>query len=151
MQANKVLEVRDLDTAFRLNKQEFSVLHGLSFDVYENETLCVVGESGCGKSVMLLSLMKLLPENGRIKKGSVKLGGMELSNLSDKDMNQVRGRQIGMIFQEPMTCLNPLLTIGRQMTEGLMLHLKMSRAQARITAIEYLNRVGVSNPNIYPA
>ncbi len=146
MQANKVLEVRDLDTAFRLNKQEFSVLHGLSFDVYENETLCVVGESGCGKSVMLLSLMKLLPENGRVKQGSVKLNGLELTKLSDREMNSVRGRQIGMIFQEPMTCLNPLLTIGRQMTEGLKLHLKLSHKEAEATAIDYLNRVGVSNP-----
>lgn len=146
MNADKVLEVKNLETAFRLNKQEFSVLHGLSFDVHKQETLCVVGESGCGKSVMTLSLTHLLPENGRVKHGSVKLGGVELAKLSEKEMKKVRGKEIGMIFQEPMTCLNPLLTIGRQMTEGLQLHLNMSNAQARATAVDYLTRVGVSNP-----
>jgi oligopeptide transport system ATP-binding protein len=146
MAVQKVLEVKDLITSFRLNKQEFQVLHGLSFEVNQNETLCVVGESGCGKSVMTLSVMHLLPENGSVKSGSIKLAGRELAGLNDREMNGVRGKQIGMIFQEPMTCLNPLLTIGFQMTEGLRLHRGMSRQEATDIAVEFLNKVGVSNP-----
>lgn len=108
----------------------------------------MVGESGCGKSVTTLSIMDLLPNNGRVVSGSIKLNGQELTTLSPKERNALRGKQMGMIFQEPMTALNPLLTIGRQMTEGLRLHLGMSREEAYETAVSYLEKVGIANPGI---
>ena len=131
----KVLEVKDLVTTFRIDKKEYEVLRGVSFDIEENETLCMVGESGCGKSVTTLAIMDLLPNNGRVVSGSIKLNGQELTTMSSKERNSIRGKQIGMIFQEPMTALNPLLTIGRQMTEGLMLHQGMNKKQAHDTAV----------------
>ncbi|MDY4180725.1 MAG: ABC transporter ATP-binding protein [Dysosmobacter sp.] len=133
-------------TTFRIGKKEYEVLRGVSFDIEENETLCMVGESGCGKSVTTLSIMDLLPNNGRVVSGSIKLNGQELTTLSPKERNALRGKQMGMIFQEPMTALNPLLTIGRQMTEGLRLHLGMSREEAYETAVSYLEKVGIANP-----
>ncbi|WP_341461650.1 MULTISPECIES: ABC transporter ATP-binding protein [Eubacteriales incertae sedis] len=139
-------EVKDLVTTFRIGKKEYEVLRGVSFDIEENETLCMVGESGCGKSVTTLSIMDLLPNNGRVVSGSIKLNGQELTTLSPKERNALRGKQMGMIFQEPMTALNPLLTIGRQMTEGLRLHLGMSREEAYETAVSYLEKVGIANP-----
>lgn len=142
----KVLEVKDLVTTFRIDKKEYEVLRGVSFDLNENETLCMVGESGCGKSVTTLSVMGLLPNNGRIVSGSIKLNGQELTTMSPKELNALRGKQMGMIFQEPMTALNPLLTIGRQMTESLMLHRGMSKKEAMATAVSYLEKVGIANP-----
>ena len=143
---NKVLEVKDLVTTFRIEKKEYEVLRGVSFDLHENETLCMVGESGCGKSVTTLAVMDLLPNNGRVVSGSIKLNGQELTEMSKKERNALRGKQMGMIFQEPMTALNPLLTIGRQMTESLMLHRGMSKKEAKQTAISYLEKVGIANP-----
>ena len=142
----KVLEVKDLVTTFRIDKKEYEVLRGVSFDLNENETLCMVGESGCGKSVTTLSVMGLLPNNGRVVSGSIKLNGQELTTMSPKELNTLRGKQMGMIFQEPMTALNPLLTIGRQMTESLMLHRGMSKKEAMETAKNYLEKVGIANP-----
>jgi len=142
----KVLEVKDLVTTFRIDKKDYEVIRGISFDIEENETVCMVGESGCGKSVTTLAVMDLLPSNGRIVSGSIKLGGQELTTMSSRERGALRGKQMGMIFQEPMTALNPLLTIGRQMTEGLMLHLGMSKKEAYDTAVSYLERVGIANP-----
>ena len=142
----KVLEVKDLVTTFRIDKKEYEVLRGVSFNLNENETLCMVGESGCGKSVTTLSVMGLLPNNGRVVSGSIKLNGQELTTMSPKELNALRGKQMGMIFQEPMTALNPLLTIGRQMTESLMLHRGMSKKEAMATAVSYLEKVGIANP-----
>ena len=142
----KVLEVKDLVTTFRIDKKEYEVIRGISFDIEENETVCMVGESGCGKSVTTLAVMDLLPGNGRIVSGSIKLAGQELTTMSPKERNALRGRQMGMIFQEPMTALNPLLTIGRQMTEGLMLHLGMGKQEAHAAAVSYLEKVGIANP-----
>ena len=141
----KVLEVKDLVTTFRIDKKEYETIRGISFDVCENETVCMVGESGCGKSVTTLAIMDLLPNNGRIVSGSIKLNGQELTGLSAKERNALRGKQMGMIFQEPMTALNPLLTIGRQMTEGLMLHRGMSKKEAYDTSVAYLEKVGIAN------
>ncbi len=106
----------------------------------------MVGESGCGKSVTTLAIMDLLPTNGRVVSGSIKLGGQELTAISPKERNALRGRQMGMIFQEPMTALNPLLTIGRQMTEGLIRHLGLTKKEAHQTAVSYLEKVGIANP-----
>ena len=142
----KVLEVKDLVTTFRIDKKEYEVLRGVSFDLNENDSLCMVGESGCGKSVTTLSVMGLLPNNGRIVSGSIKLNGQELTTMSPKELNTLRGKQMGMIFQEPMTALNPLLTIGRQMTESHMLQRGMSKKEAMETAKNYLEKVGIANP-----
>ena len=142
----KVLEVKDLVTTFRIDKKEYEVIRGISFDIEENETVCMVGESGCGKSVTTLAIMDLLPTNGRVVSGSIKLGGQELTAISPKERNALRGRQMGMIFQEPMTALNPLLTIGRQMTEGLIRHLGLTKKEAHQTAVSYLEKVGIANP-----
>ncbi|MFR1051164.1 MAG: ABC transporter ATP-binding protein [Oscillospiraceae bacterium] len=142
----KVLEVKDLVTTFRIDKKEYEVLRGVSFDIEENETLCMVGESGCGKSVTTLSIMDLLPGNGRVVSGSIKLNGQELTTMPPRERDAVRGKQMGMIFQEPMTALNPLLTIGRQMTEELILHRNMSKKEAYDTAVGYLEKVGIANP-----
>ena len=142
----KVLEVKDLVTTFRIGKKEYEVLRGISFDINENETVCMVGESGCGKSVTTLSIMDLLPNNGRVVSGSIKLNGQELTTMSPKERNALRGKQMGMIFQEPMTALNPLLTIGRQLTEGLRLHKGLSKEEAWKVAVTYLEKVGIANP-----
>ena len=142
----KGLEVKDLVTTFRIGKKEYEVLRGISFDINENETVCMVGESGCGKSVTTLSVMDLLPNNGRVVSGSIKLNGQELTELSAKERNALRGKQMGMIFQEPMTALNPLLTIGRQLTEGLRLHKGLSKEEAWKVAVTYLEKVGIANP-----
>ena len=144
--AKTVLEVRNLVTTFRIDKKEYEVIRDISFDIHENETVCMVGESGCGKSVTTLCIMDLLPGNGRVVSGSIKLNGQELTTLPRRERSALRGKQMGMIFQEPMTALNPLLTIGRQMTEGLMLHQGMTKKQAYDTAIEYLEKVGIANP-----
>ena len=141
-----VLEVKDLVTTFRVDKKEYEVIRGVSFTVHENETVCMVGESGCGKSVTTLAIMDLLPNNGRVVSGSIKLNGQELTAMSSKERSALRGKQMGMIFQEPMTALNPLLTIGRQMTEGLILHRGMSKKEAWAAAVEYLEKVGIANP-----
>ncbi len=144
--AKAVLEVRNLVATFRIDKKEYPVLRDISFTVHENETVCMVGESGCGKSVTTLTIMDLLPSNGRVVSGSIKLNGQELTTLTRKERNALRGKRMGMIFQEPMTALNPLLTIGRQLTEGLRLHQGMTKKQAYDTAVEYLEKVGIANP-----
>lgn len=143
--SDTVLEVKNLVTTFRINKKEYPVIRDISFEIHENETLCMVGESGCGKSVTTLSVMGLLPENGAVRSGSIKLCGEELLGMSPRQLEQVRGKKMGMIFQEPMTSLNPLLTIGYQLTEGLRQHHGMSKAEAHATAVSYLEKVGIAN------
>ena len=143
--SDTVLEVKNLVTTFRINKKEYPVIRDISFEIHENETLCMVGESGCGKSVTTLSVMGLLPENGADRSGSIKLCGEELLGMSPRQLGQVRGKKMGMIFQEPMTSLNPLLTIGYQLTEGLRQHHGMSKAEAHATAVSYLEKVGIAN------
>ncbi|MDR2259220.1 MAG: ABC transporter ATP-binding protein [Treponema sp.] len=141
-----LLQVKDLQAVFRVGKQEYPVLHKLSFRVKKRETVCMVGESGCGKSVTTLAVMGLLPNNGKVSGGSIRLDGQELTGLSRRDWGALRGKKMGMVFQEPMTALNPLLTVGRQLTEGLRLHRGMDKAAARRCAIECLEMVGISNP-----
>ena len=143
--SDTVLEVKNLVTTFRINKKEYPVIRDISFEIHENETLCMVGESGCGKSVTTLSVMGLLPENGAVRSGSIKLCGEELLGMSPRQLGQVRGKKMGIIFQEPMTSLNPLLTIGYQLTEGLRQHHGMSKAEAHATAVSYLEKVGIAN------
>ena len=146
MENDKVLDVRNLHAVFRIDKKEYEVLHDISFTVHRNETVCVVGESGCGKSVTTLCVMGLLPKNGRITSGEILVDGTDLTKASDKEIRSFRGKKMGMIFQEPMTALNPLLTIGYQLRENLMLHRGMSKQEADKASVEYLRKVGIANP-----
>src|SRR5699024_5380187 len=117
------------------------------FDLHKGETLAIVGESGCGKSVTSNAIMKLIPEPpGKIAADSIRFQGRELIGLSDKEMRRIRGVDISMIFQDPMTALNPTLTIGNQLMEGLKQHQKLPRSAAREKAIEMMNLVGIPNP-----
>lgn len=140
----KVLEVNNLVATFTINKKEYEVLRDISFSINKNETLCVVGESGCGKSVTTLCIMDLLPNNGKVVSGSISLNGTDLTKLSKKERNAYRGKKMGMIFQEPMTALNPLLTIGYQLCENIMLHRGLDKKEAKKLAVEYLEKVGVA-------
>ncbi len=142
-----LLDVRNLNTTFRTASGLVRAVDGVSWDVQEGETVALVGESGCGKSVSALSIMRLVAEPaGRIESGEVVYKGRDLLKLSDEEMRGVRGREIAMIFQEPMTSLNPVLSIGRQLTEGLEIHLKMTPSEARARAVELLGMVGIPDP-----
>ncbi|MFL6555307.1 MAG: ABC transporter ATP-binding protein, partial [Bacillus sp. (in: firmicutes)] len=141
--SNKIIEVEKLQTAFMAEKGELISVDEVTFHLEPGETIGIVGESGCGKSVTSLSIMRLLGKNGYIKNGSVKMNGKELNKLSEAEMRHVRGNQISMIFQEPMTSLNPVFTIGNQMIEGIKLHLKKSTKDASAYAIDMLKQVKI--------
>jgi peptide/nickel transport system ATP-binding protein len=142
-----LLDVRDLAVEFRGRDGTVRAVDGLSFTVAPGETLAIVGESGCGKSVTALSILRLLDEPaGRIAGGSVLFGGRDLSALPEREMRRVRGREISMIFQEPMTSLNPVITIGRQIDEALRLHLRLDADKARGRALEMLRLVQIPEP-----
>ncbi|MBI2863824.1 MAG: ABC transporter ATP-binding protein [Chloroflexi bacterium] len=142
-----LLSVRDLKTYFRTPDGVVHAVDGVSFDLAAGERLGIVGESGCGKSVTALSLMRLIPQPpGRIVGGEVTFDGMDLLALDEEEVRSVRGNKIAMIFQDPMTSLNPVLTIRRQLSEGLELHKGMSRSQARRHSIELLRMVGIPSP-----
>lgn len=139
-----VLEIEDLRTYFDTDGGVVKAVDGVSYTVEAGETLGLVGESGCGKSVTALSIMRLIPTPpGRIVSGRVLYNGEDLLSLNLEDMRRVRGRAIGMIFQEPMTSLNPVLTLERQLSETLQLHRGMSREEARVESIDLLARVGI--------
>jgi oligopeptide transport system ATP-binding protein len=141
-----LLEVRDLETRFYTEAGVVHAVNGISYTLDEGESIAIVGESGSGKSVSVLSLMRLIPTPpGKIEAGEVIYNGRDLLKVSDQEMRSIRGREIAMIFQDPMTSLNPVLTIGRQMTEGLKLHLAMDDAQAKNRAAEMLDLVGLPN------
>ena len=143
----KLLEVRDLRVHFRTHGGEVQAVRGVSFDLHKGETLCIVGESGCGKSVTAQTIMRLIPmPPGRIVSGSIRFQGKDLTKLSEREMQRVRGRSMGMIFQDPMTSLNPTMTIGRQIAEPLIKHQGMRPDQARARAVELLHMVGIPNP-----
>jgi oligopeptide transport system ATP-binding protein len=141
-----LLEVRDLTTRFYIHEGVVNAVNGISFTIGEGETLGIVGESGCGKSVSMLSVMRLLPDPpGKIEAGEVWFKGRNLLKLSQDEMRQLRGREIAMIFQDPMTSLNPVLTVGYQVTEALKTHLGLDDARANQTAADFLQRVGIPN------
>lgn len=143
----KVLEVKDLHISFDVYGGEVQAVRGVSFDLYKGETLAIVGESGSGKSVTSKALMRLLPvPPARIKQGQILLEGRDLTKLSEKEMQRVRGAEISMIFQDPMTALNPTMTIGKQITEVLLKHQQMAKAEAKARAIELLDLVGIKEP-----
>ena len=140
----KLLDVRSLSTQFSTSAGIVRAVDGVSWDVEEGETVALVGESGCGKSVSALSVMRLVSEPaGRIVSGEILFKGRNLLALPEEDMRHIRGREIAMIFQEPMTSLNPVLTVGRQVTEGLEIHLGMTPAAAQQRAMELLAMVGI--------
>jgi len=139
-----LLEVKNLKTQFATQDGIVHAVNGISYQMAEGETLGIVGESGCGKSVGVMSLMRLIPmPPGRIVDGQVFFDGRDLMQISDDEMRAVRGHKIAMIFQDPMTSLNPVLTIGQQIAEALQLHLKMSKGDARHRAVELLEMVGI--------
>ncbi len=141
-----ILEVRDLATHFFTTDGVVRAVDGVSFDLAAGETLGIVGESGCGKSVTALSILRLIDKNvGRIVRGSVKFEGRELTTLDEPGMRQIRGHHISMIFQEPMTSLNPVLTIGTQIAENAIRHLGLSKRAARDRALEMLELVRIAD------
>jgi oligopeptide transport system ATP-binding protein len=140
-----LLQVKDLRTHFYTEEGLVKAVDGVTYDVQEGETLALVGESGCGKSISALSLLKLIPiPPGRIVSGEVLFDGEDLMKLNEDEIRKIRGNRISMVFQEPMTSLNPVLTIGKQMTEALELHLKLNREAATARAIQLLEMVGVA-------
>jgi len=150
-----ILDVKNLSVSFDVYGGEVQAVRDVSFEVKEGEAIAIVGESGSGKSVTAQTIMRLIPmPPGKIKGGSVMLEQQDLLSLSEKEMQKVRGNKIGMIFQDPMTSLNPTMTVGRQIIEGLNQHQKMSAAEAKARVIELLSMVGIPNPetriNQYP-
>src|SRR5262249_29740703 len=141
-----VLEVRNLKTYFYTDAGIVKAVDDVSFRVPKGKTLGLVGESGCGKSVTAMSLARLISSPGRIVDGEIILNGRNLIPLSEREMRQVRGAQIAMIFQEPMTALNPVLTVGFQIAEALMAHEKVSKREARKRAVEAMKAVAIPDP-----
>src|SRR5437588_862371 len=147
MGVSPLLEVKELHTEFRTGAGVVRAVDGVSYTVEHGETVAIVGESGSGKSVGALSVLRLIPNPpGRITAGEILFDGRDLRTLSEAEMREVRGRDIGMVFQEPMTSLNPVLTIGRQITESLEQHQGVDRAAANRRAIELLEMVGIADP-----
>src|SRR3954454_11752388 len=142
-----LLEVRDLVVRFRTHEGTIYAVNGISYDLEPGERLGLVGESGCGKSVTNLAVMRLLPKPaGRIEGGSIKFDGIDLVGLPESDIREIRGRDIAMIFQDPMTSLNPVLTIEEQMVETIRAHKKIGSDEARARAVELLSMVGIPKP-----
>ena len=143
-----LLEVKDLRTYFFTMDGVVKAVDGVSYDLEEGETLGLVGESGCGKSVSALSLMRLIPDPpGKIIGGEILLDGEDVLKVGMEDMREIRGAKIAMVFQEPMTSLNPVLTIERQITETLQLHMGMSKQESRRESVNLLARVGIPDPD----
>jgi oligopeptide transport system ATP-binding protein len=150
----RLLQVSNLKTTFHIDAGIVQAVRGISFHVDAGESLGIVGESGSGKSVAMLSVMRLLPDNAKIEADAINFNGIELQGKSNKFMRKIHGKEIGMIFQDPMTSLNPLFTIGDQIMEPIRIHQKLSRQEARKKTIEILRLVEIPNPesrlNQYP-
>ncbi len=140
---DNIIDVKDLQIAFNTDDGELVCVENISFSIKKGEVLSIVGESGCGKSVTAMSLMRLLGKNGIIKKGSIAFGDEDIATLSPDKMKKLRGNRISMIFQEPMTSLNPVLTIGRQMLEPLEIHKGLSKEEGKKVCISWLEKVGI--------
>ena len=141
-----LLSVENLQVQFQTKKGINTAVDGVSFSVEKGRILGIVGESGCGKSVTSMSILQLLSSNARISGGSIKLDGKELVGLPEKEMCKIRGNDIAMIFQDPMTALNPTLTIGNQLMEPIMLHQNCGKKEAWVRAVDVLKRVGIAAP-----
>ena len=144
--SDKLLEVKDLEVVFNTEDGLMTAVNKISFSINKGETIGIVGESGCGKSVTSLAIMRLLAANGRIKSGKILFAGKDLLATSEKEMRYIRGNEISMIFQEPMTSLNPVLTIGNQIEETIRLHQGLTKKQALEKSIEALKVVGIPLP-----
>lgn len=142
----RLLEVKNLKTEFKTNVGQVHAVRGVSFYLDKGEALGIVGESGCGKSVTMMSIMRLLADNGKIADGEIHFDGKDLSKAKDSDMDSIRGNDIGMIFQDPMTSLNPVFTIGDQLIEPLIKHRGMKKDEAKKHAVEMLKLVGIPSP-----
>ena len=142
-----VLSVKDLVVKFNLRGQVLTALRGITMDLYKGESLAIVGESGSGKSVFCKNFMGLLDNNGWIDNGTIEYGGMDLAKFKgDKDWIKIRGKRIAMVFQDPMTSLNPLKTVGKQIEEAFTLHNKVSKEEAKKRTLELLDDVGIPDP-----
>ena len=141
-----LLEVNDLSTQIRMRRSTVEAVDRVSFTVGAGETVGLVGESGCGKSMTAMSILKLLPAGGRIVGGSIRLNGVDLTALSEKRMREVRGNEVAVVFQDPFTALNPTMSIGNQIAEAVLMHRDVSKAQARERAAEVLDLVGIGKP-----
>lgn len=147
MEKNEILlEVKGLKTYFKDRKGMVPAVDGVDFTLRKGETLGIVGESGCGKSVTSMSIMHLLPPEGKIVDGTIVFKGRDITHMSSKDIAGIRGKEMAMIFQEPMTSLNPVYTVGKQIEEMILLHEKMSKKEARAQAIEMLRLVNIPAP-----
>lgn len=144
--ARPLLEINDLAISFGSGPKEVRIIDGVTLTLGVGETLGIVGESGCGKSILSLSVLGLLPQGARVSAGEIRLDGRELTSLSDREIRALRGNEISMVFQEPMTALNPVLTIGSQLSEVFRIHQGASRSEARRMAVEALQAVGVASP-----
>ncbi|MDF2669559.1 MAG: peptide transporter ATP-binding protein [Paenibacillus sp.] len=143
----KILDVQDLRVSFRVHGGEVQAVRGVSFHVNKGEAVGIVGESGCGKSVTAQTIMRLIPSPpSMIKGGTIGFMGQDLLKKTEKQMQSIRGKEIGMIFQDPMTSLNPTLTVGKQISEGLTKHQNLSAHAAKLKAVEMLSLVGIPNP-----
>lgn len=142
--SDKLIEVTDIHTFFYTDAGVVKAVNGVSFDVNKGQTVGIVGESGCGKSVMSLSIMRLIQDPGRIVEGKVLFKGQDLVKLPQSEIRKINGNRISMIFQEPMTSLNPVFTVGEQVSEALILHENISKKQAREKAVEMISTVGIS-------
>lgn len=143
----KVLEVKHVKTRIKMESKEYAIIEEIDFHVDSKETVGIVGESGCGKSMTALSIMGLLPENARVSEGEIRLQGTNLLTISKDAYRKKRGKEMSMIFQEPMSSLNPVYTIGFQLIELLREHTTMSKAKAKKKAIEMLQTVGIPRPH----
>lgn len=146
MATEKLLEVKNLQTHFHTESGVIPSVDGVSFSIGEGEMIAVVGESGCGKSVTSLSIMGLVGSPGKIEGGEIVFEGKDLTKLSKREMRKLRGNEIAMIFQEPLTSLNPLFTVGNQISESIKLHQKVSKEEAKVKGIEMLKKVGIPRP-----
>jgi oligopeptide transport system ATP-binding protein len=142
-----ILSVEDLHVEFWTGRGIVHAVNGISFDIAPGETLGIVGESGCGKSVTSLALLGILPRAGKVTRGSATFAGRDLLQLSDSELRTIRGREVAMIFQDPMTSLNPVLTVGRQIREALETHFGMEKDAANKRAAELLDQVGIPSPD----
>lgn len=138
-----ILEVKNLNVSFEVDEQIYPVVKNFNFSLEKGKTLGIVGESGCGKSVSLMSILKLLPKNGRFKADYINFSGEDISNFTETEMQKIRGNRIALIPQDPMSSLNPLYTIGEQIVETIKLHQKVSKKEARALAIEALRQVNI--------
>ena len=146
--AEKLLEVKNLRTEFKRDKTWVTAVNNVSFSIQPGEILGLVGESGCGKSVTSLSIMKLLARNSKISNGEILLNGKDLLKEDKKGMRKIRGREVAMIFQEPMNSLNPCMRIEKQLTEAILLHNNFSKEEAHNRAFEVLKSVGIPEPDM---